>query len=171
VLVFIASSIIHMVLGYHQSDFGKVAKEDDVMDAMRAAGMKPGDYLIPCGEGTQSMKDPVFLEKWAKGPSAFVTVMPSGPPTMGMQLVQWFVYCLLVALVAGYVAGRALGPGAEYLSVFRLSGTVAFAGFSLALIQSSIWYHRQWSATLKSMFDGLVYALLTAGCFGWLWPV
>jgi hypothetical protein len=76
-----------------------------------------------------------------------------------------------VALVAGYVAGRALGPGAEYLSVFRLSGTVAFAGFSLALIQSSIWYHRQWSATLKSMFDGLVYALLTAGCFGWLWPV
>jgi hypothetical protein len=99
VLVFIASSIIHMVLGYHQSDFGKVAKEDDVMDAMRAAGMKPGDYLIPCGEGTQSMKDPVFLEKWAKGPSAFVTVMPSGPPTMGMQLVQWFVYCLLVSTV------------------------------------------------------------------------
>lgn len=39
-----------------------------------------------------------------------------------------------------------------------------------SLAQNSIWYSRKWSSTLKSMFDGLVYGLLTAGVFGWLWP-
>jgi hypothetical protein len=68
------------------------------------------------------------------------------------------------------VAGAALGPGRPYLQVFRLAGTVAFAGYSLALLQHSIWYHRKWSTTFLSMFDGLIYALLTGGTFGWLWP-
>jgi hypothetical protein len=34
----------------------------------------------------------------------------------------------------------------------------------------SIWYHRSWGTTLRYTVDGLVYALLTAGIFGWLWP-
>jgi hypothetical protein len=89
---------------------------------------------------------------------------------MGSQLVQWFAYSLLVGIVAAYVAGRTLAAGAEYLAVFRLTGTVAFASYAMALMQQSIWYQKSWTATLKSMFDGLVYAALTAGAFGWLWP-
>ena len=65
---------------------------------------------------------------------------------------------------------RALGPGAHYLSVFRFAGTVAFAGYSLGLLQNSIWYKRNWGTTARGMIDGLVYGLLTAGVFGWLWP-
>jgi hypothetical protein len=34
----------------------------------------------------------------------------------------------------------------------------------------SIWYSRAWINTIKSTIDGLIYALLTAGTFGWLWP-
>jgi hypothetical protein len=170
VLVFLASSVIHMFLKYHDSDFAGVPGEDQLMDAMREAGATPGDYVVPRGEGAASMKDPEFIDKWAKGPAAVITVFPSGPPSMGPQLAMWFVYCLVVGVFAAYIAGRALGPGAEYLSVFRFTGTVAFVGYSLALVQNSIWYHKKWSATLKSVFDGLIYALLTAGCFGWLWP-
>lgn len=170
VLVFVASSLIHMVIKYHNSDYGPVPKEDDVMEAMRAAGVTPGDYVFPCPGGSGGMNDPEFLEKWSKGPAGFMTVLPSGPMAMGPQLAQWFVYCLVVGVVSGYVAGRALGPGAEYLAVYRFVGATAFTGYSLALIQNSIWYHRRWSSTLKSVFDGLVYAMLTAGCFGWLWP-
>lgn len=69
-----------------------------------------------------------------------------------------------------YIAGRALGSGANYLAVFRFAGASAFMGYSLALLQNSIWYNRNWGATVKSVFDGLVYGLLTAGTFGWLWP-
>jgi hypothetical protein len=89
---------------------------------------------------------------------------------MGASLLLWFLYGVVVSIFAAYVAGAALAPGARYLDVFQFSGTVAFVGYGLALLQNSIWYSRQWSSTLKSVFDSLIYALLTAGIFGWLWP-
>ena len=53
---------------------------------------------------------------------------------------------------------------------FRFVGCTAFIGYAVALWQNSIWFKRKWSTTAKNTFDGLVYALLTAGTFGWLWP-
>mgnify|MGYP001028985600 CR=1 FL=1 len=170
VIVFVISSIIHMVLTYHRTDFDKVPDEDKVMDEMRKLGIPPGDYLIPCAGSPKEMKTPEFIEKMTKGPVACLTVMKSGPPAMGKSLALWFVYCLVVGIFAAYIAGRALGPGAPYLTVFRFTGCTAFVGYSLALWQNSIWYKRSLKATLKSNFDGLVYALLTAGTFGSLWP-
>ncbi len=170
VVVFLVSSFIHMVLPYHRSDFSRLANESDVMDALRKTGISPGDYLIPRAGSPKEMKSPEFIEKMKKGPVAFLTVMPSGAPAMGAQLVQWFVYSVVVGVFSAYVAGRALGPGAHYLAVFRFAGCTAFVGYSLALWQNSIWYKRAWSATLKSTIDGLIYALLSAGVFGWLWP-
>ncbi len=170
VLVFVASSIIHMLLPYHRTDFGKVPAEDEVMAALREFSIPPGDYVIPCAGSAKEMKTPEFIEKATKGPVAFVTVMPSGMPKMGASLALWFVYSVVVGIFAAYIAGRALGPGAEYLSVFRFAGCTAFVGYALALWQNSIWYKRAWGSTLKSTFDSLIYALLTAGAFGWLWP-
>jgi len=170
VIVFVASSIIHMVLSYHRTDFGKVPSEDDVMDALRPFNIPPGDYVIPCASDAQDMKSPEYIEKTTKGPVGFLTVTESGPPSMGASLAQWFVFCLLVSFFAAYMGGRALGPGADYLDVFRFTGCTAFIGYGLALLQNSIWYKRNWGATLKSVFDALVYWLLTAGAFGWLWP-
>ena len=170
VIVFVVSSIFHTVLTYHQSDFGKVPAEDDVMDALRKANVPPGDYVMPCPGSKQEMKNPEFIEKMKRGPVAFMTVYPSGPHAMGQSLVLWFVYCLVVGIFAAYISGRALGPGAHYLSVFRFVGATAFLGYTLALWQNTIWFKRKWSTTLKSTIDGLVYALLTAGTFGWLWP-
>ena len=77
---------------------------------------------------------------------------------------------MVVGIFAAYIAGRALGPGAEYTSVFRFAGCTAFVGYSLAHIPRSIWYSQPWSTTFKNVFDGLIYGLLTAGAFGWLWP-
>ena len=170
VLVFIASSIIHMVLPIHRSDFGRVPDEDGVMDALRRFKIPPGDYLMPRPSSPAAMKDPAFLAKRDQGPVAVMTIMPPGPPAMGMALAQWFLYCVLVGVFAAYIAGRALTPGAHYLDVFRFVGASAFMGYSLGLLPQSIWYKKAWSATMKSVFDGLVYALLTAGTFGWLWP-
>jgi len=86
------------------------------------------------------------------------------------NLVQWFINCVVVGIFAAYVAGRALPAGSRYLAVFRFAGVTAFSGSALALWQNSIWYRRAWTTTLKSTIDGLVYALLIAGTFGWLWP-
>jgi hypothetical protein len=116
------------------------------------------------------MKDPQFVERRAKGPVIIMTVMPAGEVSMGKSLALWFLYSVIVSVFAAYIAGRALDRGADYLSVFRFAGTTAFVGYSLALLQNSIWYARGWGMTLRTMFDGLLYALLTAGTFGWLWP-
>jgi hypothetical protein len=169
VIVFVASSVIHMVLPYHRSDYGKVPSEDAVMDALRKFGIAPGDYMIPCAGSSNAMKSPEFKEKVKRGPVATLTVIPGGYG-MGKRLAQWFVYLVVVGIFAGYVAGRALGPQAPYLSVFRFVGAVAFAGYGLGLWQNSIWYSRSWTTTFKSNVDALIYALLTAGTFGWLWP-
>ena len=117
-----------------------------------------------------AMKDPGFLERMKKGPQVIMTLSPGGTLSMASYLGQWFIYQVVVSVFAAYIAGRALAPGAHYLEVFRFAGSTAFIGYSLALVQHSIWYRRSWSTTIRGMIDGLVYGLLTAGTFGWLWP-
>ena len=170
ILVFAASSIIHMVLGYHNSDFTKLPNEEGVMDALRPFDVPPGEYVFPKPDNHKQMGEPEFVQKMEAGPMAFMTVLPAGAPKMGGQLGQWFVYSVIVGVFAAYVASRAAGPDPEYLDVFRFTGATAFFCYTVAGWQASIWYKRAWSTTMKNTFDGLVYALLTAGAFGWLWP-
>ncbi len=170
VLVFVASSVIHMLLKYHQSDFSPVPDEDGVMDALRPFNLPPGEYVIPHAVGRAERESEEFKDKANKGPVAFLNIFPNGMPEMGRSLVEWFIYCVIVGIFAAYIASRIVAPGGDYLEVFRFAGTTAFIGYSLALMQNSIWYKRSWSATLKSMADGLLYGLLTGGAFGWLWP-
>lgn len=168
VIVFIASSLVHMVLKYHRTDFARLSNEDAVMDVLRPT--PAGQYMLPYSGGGAAMKDPAFIEKLKRGPIAIVTALPPGPPSLGKNLAQWFAYVLLVSLFAAYVAGRARGPGTEYAEVFRFAGTAAFLAYALGSMQDSIWFGRKWSTTMKTMLDGLIYALLTGGTFGWLWP-
>ena len=170
VLVFIASSVIHMVLGWHRDDLRAVGDETGVMNSLRPFDLAPGDYALPYARSVEEMKNPAFVEKMKNGPVLFMTVAPTGVHSMTQNLVLWFVYSVVVSLFAAYIASRALSPGASYLDVFRFAGTTAFIGYALALPQNSIWWRRNWAMTLRSMADGLVYALLTAGVFGWLWP-
>jgi hypothetical protein len=170
VLVFIVSSIIHMVLRYHRADVGPVPEEAEVMAALRPFKIPPGNYCIPHAADPKEMGSPEFIEKTNKGPVAIITVLPNGPTKMGPSLAMWFGYCVIVGAVAGYAAGLTIGPGADYMAVFKMVSVVAFAGYSLAILQNAIWWHRGWGFTLRTMFDGLIYALLTGGTFGWLWP-
>jgi len=170
VIVFVASAVMHMMLTYHMNDVVGVPNEPGVMAALRPFNIPPGDYMIPRAASMKESKEPAFMEKLKQGPVALITVLPTGPFNMGKTLAQWFVYCVVIALFAGYVASRTLGPGVDYLAVFRVVGTVAFIGFAGGLWQDSIWWSRKWSTTLKSTFDALVYGLLMAGTFGWLWP-
>lgn len=170
VFVFIASSIIHMVLGYHNTDYGKLPQENQVLDAVRASNTPPGDYMAPCALTAAERKAPEFTERVKRGPVIMLTVLRPGVMNMGPRLGQWFVFSIVVSVFAAYIASRTLSPGTEYLQVMRIAGTVTFAGYALGTIPPSIWFDRKWSTTLKSVFDGLVYGLLTGGTFGWLWP-
>jgi len=170
VIVFVVSSIIHMALPIHKNDYRKLPDEDKVADALRSAGVTPGPmYILPhCDH--KNMKSPDVVEKFKRGPVGLITIRPSGTPAMGPFLVQWFLYSLVVGVFVAYLTSRTRPAGTEYLEVFRVAGTIAFCGYSLALIQNAIWKGETWGVTFKHVMDGLIYALLTAGTFGWLWP-
>jgi hypothetical protein len=170
VIVFIVSSVIHMFTPWHKGDYATVPDEQKLRDAVRPLAIPPGDYMVPRPSSMEEMRSPEFAEKIRSGPVIVMTVMPNAQMSMGRSLVLWFLYSIVVGIFAGYLAGRALPPGAHYLKVFRFAGATAFVGYSLALWQFSIWYSRAWSTTIKSTIDGLIFALLTAGTFGWLWP-
>lgn len=170
VLVFVASFIMHMVLPYHWSDYRKLPNENEAIEALRRLAIPPGDYVVPHAGSPKGLKAPEFVEKMRKGPVLFATVFPSGPPSMAANLVQWFLFCVVVGIFAAYITSRAVQPGTPYLRVFRFAGCTAFMGYGLALVQDSIWYKRAWTTTIKSLIDSLVYGLLTAGTLGWLWP-
>jgi hypothetical protein len=170
VIVFIASSIIHMALPWHKGDYPKLTAESSVMDALRPLELPPGDYMVPRASDMNEMKTPEFQERMRQGPVIVMTVRPNGPWNMSRSLLQWFIYSIVVSIFAGYVGGRAMPAGSDYLHVFQIVGTTAIVGYSLALAQQSIWYGRGWSLTIRSAIDGVLYGALTAGTFGWLWP-
>lgn len=170
VAVFVLSSLIHMVFGYHKNDYAALPREDAVMDALRPFDIPPGEYSMPRPKSMADMKSSEFQEKWRRGPVAFITVMQNKSLGMGPQLLSWFIYCLVMSVFAAYIASRALGPGAACLQVFRFASTTAFIGYGGALWQHTIWYKHSVVTTLKSTFDALLFALVTAGFLGWLWP-
>lgn len=170
VIVFIASAVIHMGLRYHWGDYRKAPGEDTVREAIRKAGVGPGNYNIPHSDTPKQMQSEAMIGKFKEGPVAFLLVLPSGAPAMGKNLAQWFLYTLVAGIFTAYVAGRTLAPGADYLQVFRIAGTVAFLIHAGAEPLSSIWKGVRWSTTIKFVLDGLIYGLLTGGVFGWLWP-
>lgn len=169
ILVFIASSIIHMVLGYHRSDYAQLPDEDKLLAALRGANLKRGLYVFPfCTH--KDMKSPAMQEKYKQGPVGMMTMFPSGPPAMGKFLGMWFVFCLIVGCIVAYLTAHTVAAGAPYRHVFRAAGTAAFLGYGVGPLVNSIWKGQLWGMTLKEVIDGLIYGLLTAGTFGWLWP-
>jgi hypothetical protein len=169
VIVFVASSLLHMLLTYHQSDCKKIADEDKVLAALRTAGLQPGIYIFPYFK-PKDMKSPAVAEKLNQGPVGMITVRPNGVPAMPKFLGLWFGYCLVVGIFVACLAGSALPAGTNYLLVFRVVGTAGFLAYGLGSVVNAIWKSQPWGMTIKEVIDGLVYGLLTAGTFGWLWP-
>jgi hypothetical protein len=169
VFVFIVSSVIHMATPLHKGDFRKLKDEDAVMSALRAAGVEPGVYMFPCSQCTDEKCAPK-IETQKGGPVGWLTIAPPGGINMGRSLFLWFVYCLIVSVLTAYVAWHALGAGVPYLRVFRIAGTAAILGHAVGYFQDSVWKGAKFSTTAKFILDGVIYGLVTAGTFGWLWP-
>ena len=168
-MVFIASTVLHMVLPFHRSDYKKLPDEEKVIAAVREAGAAPGLYMFPFATHAE-MKSGETAEKFKSGPVGMLTVRPNGPVVMGKFLGQWFGYCLLVSYFTAYATRITLPPGTDYRMVFRVAGTVAFMAYGLSQLANGIWKGEPWGNVAKEAMDGLIYGGLTAGVFGWLWP-
>lgn len=170
VLVFIASTVIHMFLGYHKNDWSAVPDEEAFRRAVRPLAIPPGDYSVPRCESMKDMSTPEYQAKLTEGPVLMMTVLPNRMHAMGKSLMLWFVFSLVVGAFVAFVTGSTIEVGAAYGDVFCIAAAVGFAGYGLAEVPLSIWFSRSWATTARNLFDALVYALVTAGTFGWLWP-
>jgi hypothetical protein len=165
--VFVASSVIHMVLPIHRGDYRKLPQEDRVLDGLRDV-VPPGQYMFPCPDSMKDMGTPEMQAKYQRGPVGTLLVRPAGDFAMGKSLGTWFGLCLVVGLLTAYVAGLVLAPGDN--RVFRVCATVATMAHGISCVNDSIWKGVRWSTSLKFVCDGLVYGLVTGLTFSWLWP-
>lgn len=168
--VFIASSLIHMLLKWHNADYHGFANEDEVLAAVRRGNPAPGIYFVPHCNDMKQMAEPAMQAKYKEGPILKVVLRAGMAPSMGKPLAQWFVYCLIVSLFCAYLGASVLPAGTPYLHVFQVIGTAAFMAYAFAAIPHGIWWGNPWNAVAKDLLDGLIYGLITAGTFGWLWP-
>lgn len=168
-VVFVASFVVWVVLPHHRSDWKQVPDEDAVRRAL-GGDAEPGQYVLPHAADPAEMRSDAYLKKCEEGPVGIITLRSPGRPDMTKPMILSFLYYLVVSTAAGYVTGRALDPGADYLAVFRFAATTAMLAYSGSFFQAAIWFGRPWGPTLKEVVDGVAYGLLTGGVFGWLWP-
>jgi hypothetical protein len=170
VLVFVASSLVHMVVKWHNSDYQPLTNEAEVMEALRKGLSGPGQYVFPYCADHREMQGEAMRKKYEQGPMGIAYLSAPGLPNMGKSLGSWFLFILAVTFCVAYLVTRTLPSPTPYLQVFRVAGTVAFLSYAAGNVPGSIWMGKPWRVTLKESADSLVYALLTAGTFGWLWP-
>ena len=169
VAVFVVSALLHMLFTYHNSDYRKVPNEDEVRAAINKGELAPGQYILPYAVG-MGAKDPVAQQKMKEGPSDFCCCESRRVPEMGPALGQWFVLTLVIAFLVAYVAALTIAPGADHMAVFRVVSAIAFLAYAGSQAQEAIWRAVPWSAVIKSIIDGLVFALVTGGLFALMWP-
>jgi len=167
VFVFIASNILHMAIpGWHRGDYGKLPDEQSALSAFATA--KSGQYIAPNVNWNKLPKEE--REKMMQGPMAFILLRNPGKFAFPAALVSYFIYTLVVTILIAYVGATTLRPGTTFWDVFRVIGTAGILAYAFQSINDSIWYGKPWSSTTKDIIDGVIYGLLTAGTFGWLWP-
>jgi hypothetical protein len=171
VAVFFISSLVHMVLPWHKSDFRQVPDEDGVMDALRPFAIPPGDYMMPRPSSMADMKSLEFKAKRAKGPVAIMTVIPSGAAeSMGKYLGTWFLYLVVVSAIVACVTSAAVGAAVSDHRIFHFATVTAFVAYAVGGWPQSIWMHRSWGTTFRMTVDGALFALATGLIFTWMWP-
>lgn len=168
VAVFFVSAFIWMALPIHTPDMKVLDNEEDFDTAIRPLNIKPGLYMFPGCHG-KDIKSDEFKARWKAGPWGIITIQ-SGPPNFGMNLLKCFVSYVVISAICGYLAGIGLAPGAEYMDVFRVVGTAAILGYCMGGLANDFFLGKPTRFIVTSLFDGVVFALVTAGVFAWLWP-
>ena len=170
VVVFVVSAMVWMVMPHHKKDFARVEDEGTFLDAIRSCGAGPGMYVFPWADGAEE-NSAEYRERVRQGPVGILRVR-DGESVLDMRtaMAKSLVLYLVVGAFVAFVASASLGAGAGFLAVFRITGLAAFMAHGFIGFQESIWFGLPGSVAFKHALDGLVYALLTASVFGWLWP-
>jgi hypothetical protein len=171
VVVFVISSLVHMVFNWHASDYRTFSNEDAVREALRASNAAPGRYVFPHCKEMKDMASEAMQRKYREGPVGHITIIPNGTPNMGKYLGMWFLWSLVIAAVAAYITSKVV-PFEPYqaMRAAKVAGALTFIAHGFGTVTESIWMGRPWSGSAKYLLDAALYALGSAAVFYWLWP-
>ena len=168
VVVFVISSLVHMVFKWHASNYQGFANEDAVRDVLRAGRPLPGkNYIVPYCADMKDMATEAMKKKYAEGPTAVIVFGPTGQPNMVKHLGLWFVLCVVVSALAAFLTAKAYGLGVPAQGAAKMAGAIAFIAYGIGCIPESIWMYRSWKSTATYLLDAALYALGTAAVFYW----
>ena len=170
ILCWLASSLIHMLLKYHNADYSQLANEAEVSAALGAKRPHPALYNLPYCIDMKEMGEESMQKKYADGPVAMISVLPNGMPPMGKLLGLQLLFFIVSSALIAYLATLVAPAGSEYMTVFRFVFIVSFLAYGWAQVPNSIWMGQPWSNCFRYFLDALIYAGVSAGCLAWLWP-
>jgi hypothetical protein len=165
VVLFVASLVSCIALGLHKKDWVKLAKEDELMAAVKKGDVPVGGYMFPGCEHMKDMASDAFQEKYNAGPRGLLTVLPV--MNMGLVLGLMFVYFLVVSVGLAYLASVALPRGSTFAAVFPFVFVAGLMTFLAGIVAHSIWFRVR---IVGHVIDSIGYAALTAAIFAAMWP-
>lgn len=168
-VVWIFSFIFWAASPWHKPDVNPLPDQDGFDGAVAGFDLKPGFYMTPCTHDSKEWKEQAFIDRYNRGPWMTLNVFP-GKPSMGKNMVLTVLTFLCVSVLVAYLATLGVRAGAEYMHVFRFVAVAAGLGYIFGGIPNDIWFAkpRRWFVT--GVIDAVVYALVTAGFFAWMWP-
>ncbi len=166
-IVWIASAINWTAMPHRKAEWSDLPDEEAFLSLLKQGGFKPSNYMFPCCKNQHEKGSDT--KKPADGPMGFLSIWPQRR-SMGACMIGSFVLDVVIGVFVAYIAWLALQPGAEYMKVFQVVGALAFMAHTFATLGGGIWFGMSLKSMAYTVIEGLVYALLTAGAFAWLWP-
>lgn len=168
--VFVASSLVHMVFKWHNSEYRDMPNDDAVRSTLRQGNLSPGFYVTPHCTDMKEMQSEAMMQKYKEGPVVFMTVMPNGAPNMGRALGLWFVFSLIVASGAAAITLHGIPLNGDAHIAAHSIALITFIAYGFGSLQDFIWMGKPLSSMLKYLLDALIYSVVTALSFWILWP-
>jgi hypothetical protein len=161
------------VLPFHIREHRPLSTEADLVAALRRDSPAPGVYSFPFLGPHRALSERADVAaNLARGPVGYLVIGKSGPPGIVLPLVQHFLYFILVATLAGYIASiSGIKHGDNYAAVFRIVTIVSTAALTLGAAPLSMWFSRPWKSWLLQCVDGFACGLASGAIFASYWPI
>jgi hypothetical protein len=166
IALFFASWAAWMLLPHHKPEWQGISNEAAFLQSLRSMNLPAGQYMFPYSCKPEDWKSEEFQRRREAGPTGTLTVWKK-PPNMGVNMLCTVLFFTIANLVIGYLAGIALPPGTDFLTVFRFVGTAGILTYGTANILNGIWFGRKMAADIA---DGIAYGIITGLIFASLWP-
>jgi hypothetical protein len=167
--VWFASFLIWAISPLHKKDWKGLPDENAFAAAIKGLAIPPGNYGFPHAADNKACRDPEFKKKWTEGPAGMLSVWPT-KTAMGPKMLLTFIVYILMGVFIAYIGSLALMPGADQKSVFRLVGAAGILGYCFSFLPNAIWFNHTPRAIVQCVIDGVIYGLITAAVFAFMWP-